>query len=179
MTTIPSGLKMESSMPFNTVLSAGFAKDGMFMVMRQDNQWNFVHEDVLAPICEQWFDQVRPFSEGFAAVCTGGKWTYVDMAGNLLTDPKFTEVKDFGCKYGAVRVKKAWKYIDEEGMLHGIYSSATQFKNGKATVSVRGKYYIITSNFEKVAGPFDYATNILSAGTVIVRDQDGQRVLLL
>ena len=179
MTTTLSGSKMESFMPFETVLSAGFAKDGMFMVMRQDNQWNFVHKDVLAPISEVWFDQVRPFSKGLAAVCKGCKWTYVDMAGNLLGEPRFAEVKDFGTKYGAVRVKKAWSYVDEEGKLHGKYSTATQFANGRASVSIKGKYYIINSGFKKIFGPFEYASNILHGNTAIVRDADGQRVMLL
>lgn len=179
MTTTRSGLRTENCMPFDTVLSAGFAKDGMFMVMRQDNQWNFVHEKILEPISEQWFDRVRPFSNGHAAVCKKDKWTYIDDSGDLLSELKFDEVKDFGEGFGAVRVKKTWSYLDKEGDLHGKYSAATQFVRGHATVVIRKKYYIITSSFEKIAGPFEYASNILTAGTVIVRDKDGQRVMLL
>jgi len=179
MMTILSGSRMENCMPFSTALSTGFPKNGFYTMMRQDNQWGFVHKDTMEPVGDVWFDQVRPFNDGFATVCKNEKWTYMDMDGKLLGDLIFDEVADWSHGFGAARLKRTWRYMDKEGVLHGKYSRATQFKNGFAGVAIGKKHYFINSSFEKEHGPFDYASNILIGGTAIVRDADGQRVMLL
>jgi len=166
-------------MPFETFLSTGFAKDGYFTVMRQDNKWNLVHKDVLEPISEKWFDSVKPFSNEYAAVENEGKWNYVGVSGDLVGKKWFDEVKDFGQGFGVMRNKKTWSYVGEDGTVHGKYTTATSFLRGYAVVSIRKKYYVINKEFEKVRGPFDYATNILTGNTVLTRDKNGQHVELL
>lgn len=167
-------------MPFDTVLAVGLPKDGYFMVMRHDNRWNFVHELIQEPISETWYYAARPFSHGYAAVMNEkDKWNYVDNNGEELSSKWFDEVKDFFGGYGAVRRKKLWSYVNEDGEIHGKYDTATSFSHGFASVSIKGRYYFINTRFEQVMGPFYYASNVLDAGTAIVRDSDGQRSVLL
>lgn len=166
-------------MPFDVVLAAGLPKDGYFMVVRQDNKWNFVHELIQEPISEVWYDAVRPFYEGFAAVQQDDKWNYIDETGEVLSDKWFDEARDFSNGMAVIRRKKVYSYVNNEGDVFGKYNAATSFQHGFASIVIHKRHYIINKEFEKIHGPLEYASNILVAGTAIVRDKEGQRVIRL
>lgn len=166
-------------MPFDVVLAAGLPKDGYYMVVRQDNKWNFVHELIQEPISEVWYDAVRPFYEGFAAVQLNDKWNYINEVGEELSEKWFDEARDFSGDMAVVRKKKVYSYLSSDGVVSGKYNMATSFRYGFATVVIHKKYYIINKLIEKVHGPFEYASNVLIAGTAIVKDKEGQRAIRL
>lgn len=58
------------------------------MPRQQDGKWGFVDE-IGTPMIVYTFDEVRPYSEGLAAVRTANYWGFIDMGGNLVIDFRF------------------------------------------------------------------------------------------
>jgi len=56
--------------------------------IKKDGKWGFINrsgEIIVAPT----YDDVRPFSEGLAAVSLNKKWGYVDATGQMVITPQF------------------------------------------------------------------------------------------
>jgi hypothetical protein len=59
-----------------------------YLPIKKDGKWGFINrsgEMIIAPN----FDEVRPFSEGLAAVEINKKWGYVDGKGQVVISPQF------------------------------------------------------------------------------------------
>lgn len=54
--------------------------------------WCFVYRGDGCPIFNAWFDDVRHFSNGFAAVRRGEKWHFVTIAGKTACRHRFLDV---------------------------------------------------------------------------------------
>ncbi len=62
------------------------------------------------------FDNGRDFSEGFAAVESGGKWGYIDKSGRVVIEPQYDEAGDFSSDGSALVVEDGIeKCIDRRG----------------------------------------------------------------
>lgn len=168
-------------MPFNVALAAGFPdRYGYIMIMRQDNQWNLAHKSYLEPVSDVWFDAVRGYSDGYAAVKKDGKWNFVSENGSLLTDVWFKSVKDFSNGFGVVEKDNGrFGYIDTDGNVHGNHSFSGRFQSGRALISSGKWFYYINRSLKKIKGPFEYGSNVLIGRMALVRDKNGQRIIAL
>lgn len=84
-----------------------FAKTGKeyFLIDRKGNR-----------IGELTFDDAKAFTEnGYAAVCQGDKWGFVNTDGELVTDYQYEEAESFQNGYAAVCMDGLWGYIDADG----------------------------------------------------------------
>ena len=75
-------------------ISAGRFADERAPVRRDSNQFGYVDTSGRIIISEQ-FDQARVFSQERAAVQLDGKWGFIDLQGNPVTEIRFDEVEDF------------------------------------------------------------------------------------
>ncbi len=64
---------------------------------------------------ENEFDSVRPFYEKGGAVCTNGRWFFIDKAGERMFDGDFADAYSFRNGRAAVSVSGKWGYVDPEG----------------------------------------------------------------
>ena len=60
------------------------------------------------PILSKTYDEIKNFTEGFAAAKDNNNWTYIDYSGKELIAPMFTKAYPF--KNGLAKVKLAGKY---------------------------------------------------------------------
>ena len=57
-------------------------------------------------------------SDGIIAFCTGGKWGFADMTGNVVITPEYTNARSFSNGLAAVQNSDGlWGYIDRENRL--------------------------------------------------------------
>ena len=86
------------------------------------------------------FDDAKAFTEeGYAAVCRGGKWGFVDTDGELALDYAYEDAESFSNGLAAVCIDGKWGYIDTEGnmIITPRFSAATHFsKAGTAAVQI-------------------------------------------
>ena len=68
------------------------------------------------------YDYVGPFREGFAVVCLGDKWNFIDMGGNLMSDQWFDDVTSFRGGFAQVKSHGMWNKINGNGMLVSRWS---------------------------------------------------------
>ena len=137
----------------DTIITEGFSQ-------------GYIDETGKVVIAPQW-DVVSHFSEGLAAVGydqtkqafklgnktfytsashTWYRWGFIDKTGNLVIEPKFSEISEFrdGIAVAAIPIMSEWKYgfIDRTGnwVLSPKFDHAKQFSEGLARVFVNGKY---------------------------------------
>lgn len=102
------------------------------------------------------YDNVIPFSGGFAAVCLKNKegyndWGFIDKTGNEIVSPKYYSVKSFSQGRAAVKDWK-WGYIDETGkeVVPQKYDQADTFSEGLAAVLLKEKWGFIDNTGKEV-----------------------------
>jgi hypothetical protein len=74
---------------------------GLAAVVNANEKWGFIDKTGKLVIGYQ-FDEVRPFSEGLAAVCIGSKWGYIDRTGAMVIATQFEYASCF--EYGLAGV---------------------------------------------------------------------------
>lgn len=100
-------------------------------------------------VIEAQFEDVRNFSEGYAAVCRGGKWGYIDTDGELVIEYQYQSVGSFSD--GAARVGGGGKFgfIDDKNniIVPIVYDRGGDFRHGVAPVKQGGNWgYIDKEN---------------------------------
>lgn len=89
------------------------------------------------------FEDAKAFTdEGYAAVCSGGKWGFVNTDGELVIDYAYEDAESFCNGYAAVCTDGLWGYIDEEGhlIIEPEFTEATYFSSlGTALVKVENQ----------------------------------------
>jgi len=110
------------------------------------------------------FDDAKPFKFGFAPVKIGEKWGAINKNGQIVIEPKFTELWNFNENYARYFDGKLYGFIDTSGKLafNSNYLFAGDFSCGYALVKLgEWEYTFIdkngkqaTSNKFMLAGTF-------------------------
>lgn len=111
-----------------------------------DNKWGFI-DGTGAIRIEAVFDDVRPFSEGLAAVAVGknpaAKWGFVDTSGTMVISPQFDIAGSFTDGLAAVCILDAhWGFVDKTGDIvipMRYWLSSGSFSEGLCAVSVESE----------------------------------------
>ena len=100
------------------------------------------------------YDFTLDFSEGLAAVITGGKYGFIDKCGNMVIPAKYDIANYFSEGLAAVLTGGKWGFIDKSGNMviparydDVLYLNGVNgFKNGKAKVELNGRELFIDRN---------------------------------
>ena len=132
----------------------------------------FVHidEDTDERI-EKFFTNGLPFSQGLAAVQTGGQWGFIDLQGNYVLPPSFERVGSFSEGLAPARQKGLWGYINMRGVfvIEPKFLRAGEFHEGKARVYIRGRYGYINTEGKYIIRPQYHEAGEFSLGLAPVR----------
>jgi len=119
------------------------------------------------------FDSAGPFSEGLAAVETGGKesgkWGYIDKSGNLAIAPQFDRAEAFSEGLAAVRrgddKTGKWGFIDKSGKyaIAPKWEHVTAFSRGLAVVRIGN----IVTGKERIIGKEGKYISDLQSDTLV------------
>lgn len=99
-------------------------------------------------ISDNSYDTAYPFGNGvYAAVCSGGKWGFIDYNSNLIIDYKYDDAKSFSYTIAPVCLDGKWGYISRNDVIviENVYENATPtFINGTGMVCADGLWKSIT-----------------------------------
>ncbi len=107
------------------------------------------------------FDSALDFSEGVAAVFTGGRWGFVDRSGALVVKPQFSAARSFHEGRAAVSKAGSWGFVDKSGelVIPAVWDEAGEFSEGLSSVSRDNQYlYIDRTGVVAIPGPYLEAT---------------------
>ncbi|MBV9211375.1 MAG: WG repeat-containing protein [Acidobacteria bacterium] len=131
-------------------------------------------------VVEPKYDLAGSFSEGLAAVNTGGyndifgsvgaaRWGYIDKTGKVVIELKFNGAGAFSEGLAPVRVGKKYGYIDESGkvVIAPQFESAFEFQDGLAFAQVGRRTYgfkhsVVTITFHGKSGYIDKTGRFVS-----------------
>lgn len=71
--------------------------DSTFTAVKNDGKWFYINNNGERK-SDKTYEDARPFSNGLAAVMTGGKWGFIDENENIVIEPQFFGTKDFNDK---------------------------------------------------------------------------------
>ncbi|GGN98430.1 WG repeat-containing protein [Saccharibacillus kuerlensis] len=123
------------------------------------------------------YQEVKPFSEGLAAVRKGKLWGFVDKKGKVVIKPQYERIVE-GFNGGLAAVKKTggkWIYIDKTGRVKitAAYDEVHDFKDGMAIVWKRkGSAFLggfIDKSGKEVIKPQYAMLSIFSEGLAAVK----------
>ena len=106
------------------------------IAVEQDGKWGFcdADENMVVPYL---YDEVKPFSEGIAAVCIDNLWGCINQRGDVVLPCKYDAVGP--CKENRIAVKwqNRYGYYNALGEreIDFLYGAVTDFCNGYAVVS--------------------------------------------
>jgi hypothetical protein len=109
------------------------------------------------------FERAGAFSEGLAAVQTGGQWGFIDSGGRFAVPPAYEDAGRFSGGLAPVKRNGLWGYIDARGrlLISPRYLRAGPFGSGgegqnRAAVDLDGKVgYIDRSGRFAIAPAYD------------------------
>lgn len=111
-------------------------------------------------IIEPRFENAECFSEGLAAVKSGGLYGYINRTGTLVVDPSFSEAGDFHDGIAAVRKNGMNTLINFKGIpvIAAREDESRFFGEGLAVVKINGKYGYMTGTGKIFLKPvYEYA----------------------
>jgi hypothetical protein len=167
---IPFSYKVPEAGPF----SSGFAFVGT----------SFIDSKGGAAFEGKAFERAHAFSEGLAAVQTGGQWGFIDSAGRFAVVPVYEDAGSFSDGLAPVKRGGLWGYIDARGRLlirprylrAGPFGGEGNNNNKRAAVDLDGKVgYIDRSGRFAVAPAYDEGGDFRSGGLAPVKGPAGRR----
>jgi hypothetical protein len=116
------------------------------------------------------FEEVLPFSEGFAAVRSGDKWGFIDTSGHLVIQPQFKAAYYFRQGVAEVELDSGYLLIDTAGKIHAKgFQFADTITEGRVPV-YRGEKSGYLDLEGKIVIPFVYdGVSRFSDGLAAVR----------
>lgn len=127
---------------------------------------------------ERFFTNGLPFSEGMAAVQSGGQWGFIDLMGNYLIAPSFLRVGSFVDGLAPAMNKEGlWGYINVRGkyVIDPIFTRAHDFHEGLAAVYIRGRWGYINKEGKFAIRPSYHEAGDFALGLAAVRTRTNYR----
>ncbi len=117
--------------------------EGKAMVQSGENQFGFINRwgKVVVPLK---YSGTKPFSDGMAAVKSGGLWGFVNSNGEEVIKPAYRTVGNFSEGYAAVMADGSrFGYINKKGdmVLQPVYDVALPVHDGLAPVMVEAQFF--------------------------------------
>ncbi len=127
--------------------------EGLAPCLSKSRKWGFIDRAGKIVIKNEW-DEVRDFSDGFAAVRRGNLWGFINRSGNVVAKPEWDEVRDFRDGVASVRRGFKWGLVgpDGEHIAEPAWTMIGGFSEGLAAVTsdpVRLYAFLTTSFVEK------------------------------
>lgn len=100
------------------------------------------------------FDTAGPFSEGLAAVSTGGEYGYIDASGRFVIEPRFLGAEAFSEGLALVYAGR-YGYVDRKGeyAIRPRFDAGQAFREGVAGVKLNGKWGYVDAHGTWMAAP--------------------------
>lgn len=151
--------------------------EGFAAVLSRENKIGFIdsYGEEVVP-CKYEFDKYDKFrfSEGRAFVKSGGRYGYIDVKGNPVTDFKFSSARDFNDGFAIVfRPDEGAAFIDPQGKIIADLKDYTYFEAyGEGLVgATKGKKQGFLDKTGKEAIPFDFTSvTVFSEGLAFVKN---------
>lgn len=94
---------------------------------------------------QEYDEIVGAFRDGIARVKTGRYYSFINEAGQLITDMRFPAAWDFQEGFALVRIelpdeKEGYAFLDKAGKLLGCWEEEKDFKDAEGRVKNNGKY---------------------------------------
>ena len=128
-------------------------------------------------VTERFFTNGLPFSEGLAAVQSGGQWGYIDLMGNYVIAPSFQRAGSFVDGLAPAMSKGLWGYINVRGVfvIEPKFTRAKDFHEGLAAVYVNGRWGYINKEGKYAIRPSYNEAGDFSSGLAAVRTRTNYR----
>ena len=126
---------------------------------------------------EKFFTNGLPFSEGLAAVQSGGQWGFIDLMGNYVISPMFERAGSFVDGLAPARSKGLWGYINVRGIfvIEPKFMRANDFHEGLAAVYINGRWGYINKEGKYAIRPSYYEAGNFVYGLAAVRSRTNYR----
>lgn len=114
-----------------------------------DQRYGYANRLSETLVIQTQYEDAREFSEGLAAVKSGGLWGFVDQNGTFVVEPQFLEVGDFHSGLAAVKNESGlWGYIDKGGGYKAEcqFDSACDFVSGVGRICLVNKWGYVDSD---------------------------------
>jgi hypothetical protein len=140
-----------------TLFPLRIAVEGHFEPKRKGERFGFVDASGQFRIAPT-FEEVLPFSEGFAAVRSGEKWGFVDTSGHLVIRPRFTAAFYFreGVATAELDSESGFVLIDTSGRVLATQLQFVDFIANERVPARRGEKSGYLDLAGRVAIPFVY-----------------------
>lgn len=133
------------------------------------------------------YDDVRPFSDGFAAVKTGSLWGFVDSEGMMRYNHAYELVSDFRSGMAAVKKDGKWGYLDSQSessspKIAPTFGYAQDFSQnlavvGNKTADGNMTYFLIDAAGNQVL-PLGNAKGSYFSEDYLLAERDGKYVFM-
>lgn len=113
--------------------------DGIYVIFPKDKNDRYKFLDKTgAVVFESYFDEVKLFSDGLAAVKVTGKWGFIDKKGAIAIPARFNDTNNFADGLAAVEKMGKWGFIAKTGrfIISPKYDNVTDFNCGLAYVKL-------------------------------------------
>ena len=158
--------------------SEGFAFVGDHYIDREGTPaFTRIDEDTDERI-EKFFTNGMPFSQGLAAVQSGGQWGYIDLAGNYVIAPMFIRAGQFSEGLAPVMHQNGhWGYVDMRGnfVIEPKFLRAEPFSEGLARINLLGRWGFINKEGKIVIKAQYYEAGDFHFGLAPVRTKRSYR----
>ena len=127
---------------------------------------------------EKFFTNGLPFSQGLAAVQSGGQWGFIDLAGNYVIVPMFMRAGSFSENLAPVMANDGlWGYIDMRGnyVIEPKFLRAGEFHEGLALVNIKGRWGYINKEGKVAIKASYYEAGFFNFGLAPVRTRRSYR----
>lgn len=146
---------------------------------RAEGKWGFIEINSASeePKIAAKYENVQPFSEGFAAVSQLGKWGFIDKTGKQITDLKFDQVSPFRDRVAEGHFGSDFVIIGDIGTISmsDPLKSNSFFHDGLGLSLKKGKYgFINKAGKTVIKRKFTYAEDF-SEGFAVVGVANARR----
>lgn len=146
---------------------------------RAEGKWGFIEINSTSdePKIAAKYENVQPFSEGFAAVSQLGKWGFIDKTGKQITDLKFDQVSPFRDRVAEGHFGSDFVIIGDIGTISmsDPLKSNSFFHDGLGLSLKKGKYgFINKAGKTVIKRKFTYAEDF-SEGFAVVGVANARR----